>query len=748
MKILKSRFPQLLLASMLSVFTTGANSQCEADTTVYLTDYFFTPNSFTISVGQTVAFVNAEGTHNVDGTDESNPVSFFLEETEGDINGVCMGTVTFDIPGTYTFTSSIGVQPELGMTGTIVVDAETLADVIADFGGGGQLENLGAWQSSWAFSTYYSSAYINGQPGNTGWIGGIDLNGTEEYTLFLPTDVAVDDLMDLINLSQFDMLAFYDMIPALAYHIVPGIYMASDLEEGMELPTGEGQSVSISIGDAGAMVDDANIIYPDITAFNGVIHVIDHILAPAGYPGATIWDVIVQSPDHTILEQALLAEGLDEALRGQPILNDNEPAEGPFTVFAPTDDAFFALAEANGFESVQALLGSQFIDDILDAHLVEAVYESGDLYNGQNLPSYNNAGIVNITFDEVGIEANTAPIIQADMLAYNGVVHSLGEVMPFDFPDPEGTCGSWTITMTCSNGGPDGWEGSSLHVFADGTQIAAETMMTVGSESFAIPVDEGSRIDVIYNNAGWGAYHGYSVTDQNGTIVFSSSGTQTWSGGEPPISVYGLNPCEEEPSCGLIEITFTDNSYDGWYGGNMGVFSESGLEANIFFNPDFDGDGYADYQSFEERTVMVTVNEGEVDFLVSSPVSYPTQCGYTVKNPAGEVVIDETSTTMAPPSTFNFEICESTASNVVEEAFEANTVSLFPNPVGTAAQIKGLPNDETWEAHVYSVNGKIVHRQRGVGNEAINVGTLPTGLYNLQIRVTGKSYEAIRFVKE
>ena len=151
-----------------------------------------------------------------------------------------MGTVTFDIPGTYTFTSSIGVQPELGMTGTIVVDAETLADVIADFGGGGQLENLGAWQSSWAFSTYYSSAYINGQPGNTGWIGGIDLNGTEEYTLFLPTDVAVNDLMDLINLSQFDMLAFYDMIPALAYHIVPGIYMASDLEEGMELPTARG----------------------------------------------------------------------------------------------------------------------------------------------------------------------------------------------------------------------------------------------------------------------------------------------------------------------------------------------------------------------------------------------------------------------------------------------------------------------------------------------------------------------------
>jgi uncharacterized surface protein with fasciclin (FAS1) repeats/plastocyanin len=716
-----------------------AQNQCEADATVYLTDFIFTPSDFTVSVGQTVAFVNAEGTHNVDGTAESNPVSFFLEETEGNIDGVCMGTVTFDVPGVYTFTSSIGVQPELGMTGTIIVDAETLADVMADFTGGGELENLAAWQSCWAFTTYYSANYINGQSGNTGWVGGVDLAGNEEYTVFVPTDAAVNDLMELMNLSQFDMLAFYDMIPALAYHIVPGIYMASDLENGMLLPTAEGQSVSISIGDAGAMVDDANIIYTDITAFNGVIHVIDQILAPAGYPGATTWDVIVQSPDHTLLEQALLSEGLDEALRGQPILNDNEPAEGPFTVFAPTDDAFFAMAEENGFVNVQALMNSQFIDDILDAHLVEAVYESGDMYNGQNLPSYNNSGFVNISIDDIGVQANTASVIQADMLAYNGVVHSLGEVMPFDFPDPEGTCGAWTITMTCGNGGPIGWEGSSLHVFADGSQIAAETMMTVGSESFSIPVDEGSRIDVVYNDQGWGAYHGYSVTDQNGTIVLSSNGT--------PISVYGLNPCGEEPSCGLIEITFTDNSYDGWYGGNMGVFSESGLEANIFFNPDFDGDGYADYQSFETRTVMVTVDEGEVDFLVSSPVVYPTQCGYTVKNPEGDIVIDESSTNEAPPSTLNFEICESTASNVVLLEQPLNPISLFPNPVVEAAQIQGLTDLDTWLASIHSAEGRMVAEQRGHGSESLDLTDLPAGLYTLQLRVATKGTKALRFVK-
>jgi uncharacterized surface protein with fasciclin (FAS1) repeats/plastocyanin len=732
----------LILCLCALIGTSQTHAQCEADTTVFLTDFIFTPSDFTVSVGQTVAFVNAEGTHNVDGTAESNPVSFFLEETEGNIDGVCMGTVTFDVPGVYTYTSSIGVQPELGMTGTIIVDAETLADVMADFMGGGELENLAAWQSCWAFTAYYSANYINGQPGNTSWVGGVDLAGNEEYTVFVPTDAAVNDLMELMNLSQFDMLAFYDMIPALAYHIVPGIYMANDLENGMLLPTAEGQSVSISIGDAGAVVDDANIIYADITAFNGVIHVIDDILAPAGYPGATTWDVIVQSPDHSIFEQALLAEGLDEALRGQPILNDNEPAEGPFTVFAPTDDAFFALAEANGFESVQALIESQFIDDILDAHLVEAVYESGDLYNGLNLPSYNNAGIVNITFDEVGIEANTAPIIQADLLAYNGVVHSLGEVMPFDFPNPEGTCGAWKINMFTFDNPSEGWGGSTINVFEDGTLVASETMTTGTTESFSVPVNNDRRVDVVYNRAGgfWSGNHGFEVEDQFGTVIYTSYAS-------PPVSIYGLNPCAESPTCGLIEVAFNDVSQDGWYGGTMSVFSESGLEADIFFNPDFDGDGFADYQAFQTRSVFVTVDEGEVDFVVNAPVS-GVSAGYTVKNTTGEIVIEETSTSEVPPSNYDVEICASNTSNSDELTIPAPPIAVFPNPVASLLSIKGIGTGEKWQAAIFNAEGKMVHQEECTGSETIDVTRLRTGLYTLKLDAVGGGSNSVRFVKE
>ena len=80
---MRSVLTTVLTLCLSSIFvTTQTQAQCEADATVFLTDFIFTPSEFTISVGQTVAFVNAEGVHNVDGTAEDNPVPFFLEQSE------------------------------------------------------------------------------------------------------------------------------------------------------------------------------------------------------------------------------------------------------------------------------------------------------------------------------------------------------------------------------------------------------------------------------------------------------------------------------------------------------------------------------------------------------------------------------------------------------------------------------------------------------------------------------------------
>ena len=71
-----NRLIQSTLAIFMSMGFINTHAQCEADTTVYLTDFIFTPSEFTISVGQTVAFVNAEGTHNVDGTERATRFPF------------------------------------------------------------------------------------------------------------------------------------------------------------------------------------------------------------------------------------------------------------------------------------------------------------------------------------------------------------------------------------------------------------------------------------------------------------------------------------------------------------------------------------------------------------------------------------------------------------------------------------------------------------------------------------------------
>ena len=56
-----------------------------------------------------------------------------------------------------------------------------------------------------------------------------------EYTIFVPTQEAVEEVMALMNLSQWDLIGFSDLPTALNYHIVPGTYMAEDLADGMSL---------------------------------------------------------------------------------------------------------------------------------------------------------------------------------------------------------------------------------------------------------------------------------------------------------------------------------------------------------------------------------------------------------------------------------------------------------------------------------------------------------------------------------
>ena len=106
------------------------------------------------------------------------------------------------------------------------------------------------------------------------------LKGKGPFTVFAPTDdafakipkAAIADLLKPENKAK--------LVEILTYHVVPGAVMSGDLSDGMTATTVQGSDVTIST-EGGVMVNDANVVTPDIEASNGVIHVIDAVIMPA-----------------------------------------------------------------------------------------------------------------------------------------------------------------------------------------------------------------------------------------------------------------------------------------------------------------------------------------------------------------------------------------------------------------------------------------------------------------------------------
>ena len=111
------------------------------------------------------------------------------------------------------------------------------------------------------------------------------LKGEGPFTVFAPTDEAFAKLPpETLAAALADPQGLLTQV--LLYHVVPGKVMAADLSDGMEATTAQGEAVKFTLGDASAMVNNANIIATDIETSNGVIHVIDTVILPPSITGA------------------------------------------------------------------------------------------------------------------------------------------------------------------------------------------------------------------------------------------------------------------------------------------------------------------------------------------------------------------------------------------------------------------------------------------------------------------------------
>jgi uncharacterized surface protein with fasciclin (FAS1) repeats len=103
------------------------------------------------------------------------------------------------------------------------------------------------------------------------------LKGAGPYTVFAPTDAA---FAKLPKGALDDLLQDQKKLAAvLTYHVVPGKVMSADVKPG-KVRTVQGQSLTVATKDGAVMVNDARVVKTDISASNGVIHVIDSVVLP------------------------------------------------------------------------------------------------------------------------------------------------------------------------------------------------------------------------------------------------------------------------------------------------------------------------------------------------------------------------------------------------------------------------------------------------------------------------------------
>ncbi|MFO7370109.1 MAG: fasciclin domain-containing protein [Bacteroidales bacterium] len=240
-----------------------------------------------------------------------------------------------------------------------------------------------------------------------------DLAGAGPFTVFAPTDDAFKALpAGTIETLLEDPTG--DLANILLYHVVGAKALSTDLSDGQVIATLLGKDLTVTINDEGVFINDAKVTMADIEADNGVVHVINAVLLP---PAVTVVDIVVNSAAHDTLEAAVIAAGLADDLAGA----------GPFTVFAPTDDAFKALPAG----TIETLLEDPTGDlaDILLYHVVGAKALSTDLSDGQVIATLLAGKNITVTINNDGVFINDAKVTIADIVADNGVVHVIDVVL-------------------------------------------------------------------------------------------------------------------------------------------------------------------------------------------------------------------------------------------------------------------------------------------------------------------------------
>jgi transforming growth factor-beta-induced protein len=244
------------------------------------------------------------------------------------------------------------------------------------------------------------------------------LQGVGPFTVFAPTNEAFNTLFSQLGVSGIDDLSAETLTPILLNHVVSGNIKSTDITTGYAMTlnnTAPGQnSVKVFIEKtSGVKVDGSQVTTADVMATNGVIHVIDKVIIPA-----SVVNHAINNPNFSILVEAVVKAGLVDALS----------AAGPFTVFAPTNDAFSKLFNTLGVTGIADLTAEQ-LTPILLYHVVAGNVRASQVSTG-NVPTLKEGSDISIMASEMGVKLNdSSNVIATDVQGSNGVIHVIDTVI-------------------------------------------------------------------------------------------------------------------------------------------------------------------------------------------------------------------------------------------------------------------------------------------------------------------------------
>merc|ERR1719162_2963882 len=237
------------------------------------------------------------------------------------------------------------------------------------------------------------------------------LEGTGPFTVFALTNEAFAKIPKDTLTALLGNQKLLDQV--LEYHVLSGAFSMRDLMAALKIRTKSGleyhelittlekEEVLVrSMGEA-IMVNNADVVVADVEATNGVVHVVDKVLVSPNFPLALYPKDIVElsesQPALSTLVQALVAGKLTATLSGK----------GPYTVFAPTNDAFDKVLEYH------VLAGKFSMRDLMAVLSVQTL-------EGEDLKVSGSGKVINV---------NEAKVLKADVEASNGVVHVIDTVL-------------------------------------------------------------------------------------------------------------------------------------------------------------------------------------------------------------------------------------------------------------------------------------------------------------------------------